>query len=80
MTPYTAHTNDQLDLYVETLASDLTVAYASGPTLMRVRRMTARLLVRVGAWMLPDKPQMVSDTIFILPKQASDRPDIRTAA
>ncbi|MCB1245692.1 MAG: hypothetical protein KDB69_00325 [Acidimicrobiia bacterium] len=79
MTPITAFSNDQLNLYVDALAADLTVAYRSTPITRKARRTVARLLVRVGAWMLPDKPELVSDTVLVLPKQ-TEQPDVRTAA
>lgn len=79
MTPYTAHSNDLLNIYVDDLARDLTVAHSLGSSTTRIRREVARTLVRIGAWMLPDKPEMVSDTILVLPR-ASDRPRFRNAA
>lgn len=78
MTPYTAHSNDQLNLYVDGLAADLTVAYRSGTATRQIRRGIARLLVRVGAWMLPDKPDLVAGTILVMPKQQDG--SIRKAA
>jgi hypothetical protein len=79
MTPYTVHSNDLLNIYVADLARSLTAAYSETPATWRIRRTVARAFVRIGAWLMPDKPALVSDTILVLPK-ASDRPTIRNAA
>ena len=44
-----------------------------------LRGRVARMLVRVGASMLHDRPELVSDTILVLPKQ-HDSSTIRKAA
>lgn len=76
MTPYTHHISDTyLDAYIRELNTDLVTAHREEAFRRTLRKGVARTLVRVGAWMLPDKPELVSDTILVLPK----RPDGGTA-
>jgi len=80
MSPYMNHiSTDYVDAYAAELRLDLHHAWTQTPTTRRVRKSLARSLVRVGAWMLPDKPELVSDTILVLPKPA-EKTTIRTAA
>lgn len=80
MTPYSHHISDSyIDAYRCELARDLAEAHKKVPFTRTLRKGVARTLVRVGAWMLPDKPELVSDTILVLPKRPDDS-TIRTAA
>ena len=80
MNPYgTQLTNDHLEAYRAWMLPELHSAMTAEPTLRKIRKSVARSLVRVGAWMLPDKPELVSDTILVLPKPA-EKTTIRTAA
>jgi hypothetical protein len=65
--------------YQAELSVDLLNAWNQTPTTRKIRKALARSLVRVGAWMMPDKPELVSDTVLVLPKPA-DKPRMRTAA
>lgn len=80
MTPYTHHITDQyLDAYLTEITRDLSESMRGDSITRSIRKSLARSLVRVGAWMLPDKPELVSDTILVLPKQPDDSP-VRKAA
>lgn len=80
MTPYTHHITDQyLDAYLTEITRDLSESMRGDSITRSIRKGLARSLVRVGAWMLPDKPELVSDTILVLPKQPDDSP-VRKAA
>jgi hypothetical protein len=74
MNPYgTQLTNDHLEAYRTWMLPELHSAMTAEPTLRTIRKSVARSLVRVGAWMLPDRPELVSDTILVLPKPATRR-------
>lgn len=77
MSPYM--NPEYVGAYQAELTVDLRNAWSQTPATRQIRKGLARSLVRVGAWMLPDKPELVSDTVLVLPKQA-DKPRIRTAA
>ena len=80
MNPYgTQLTNDHLEAYQTWMLPELQSALTAEPALRTIRKSVARSLVRVGAWMLPDRPELVSDTILVLPKPATAR-DIQKAA
>ena len=80
MTPYTHHISDNyLDAYMSELNRDLAEANRRDTFSPSISERVARTLVRVGAWMLRDKPEFVSDTILVLPKQ-QDTSTIRKAA
>jgi hypothetical protein len=74
MNPYgTQLSNDHLEAYQSWMLPELHSALTAEPTLHKIRKSVARSLVRVGAWMLPDRPQLVSDSILVLPKPARPR-------
>jgi hypothetical protein len=80
MTPYTHHISDNyLDAYISELNRDLAEANRGETFSRSLSGRVARTLVRVGAWMLQDRPELVSDTILVLPKQ-QDTSTIRKAA
>ena len=65
MTPYNHHISDTyLQAYGTELVSDLSEAHRGGSRAFR--RSIARRLVQLGAWMLPEKPDMVNGTILVL--------------
>ena len=71
MTPYNHHTSDTyLHTYTADLTADLVQARRPGPG--TVRRSVARRLVQLGAWMLPEKPDIVSGTILVLEIEPDD--------
>jgi hypothetical protein len=74
MNPYgTQLTNDHIEAYRTWMLPELHSAMTAEPTLRTIWNSVARSLVRVGAWMLPDRPELVSDTILVLPKPATRR-------
>jgi len=77
MSPYM--NPEYVGAYQAELRVDLLRAWTQTPTTRKIRKTLARSLVRVGAWMMPDKPELVSDTVLVLPKPA-DQARIRTAA
>jgi len=77
MTPYTQHHNDSyLAAYTAELRVDLTAAHATEGVLRRIRRSLARSLVRIGARMLPETPDIVDGRIIVMsvPHDDSDVP------
>ena len=80
MTPYSHHINNSyLDAYLSDLASDLTEAHKRSTVAHTMRNAVARVLVRVGVWMVHDEQALATDTIVVLPRQA-DHSRIRDAA
>ena len=80
MNPYgTQLTNDHIEAYQSWMLPELHSALTAEPTLRKIRTSVARSLVRVGAWMLPDRPELVSDSILVLPKPATRRSVQRAA-
>jgi len=64
MTPFTQQTIDtHVRVYTDNIAEDMRRART---TTSPLRRAVARGLVRFGAWLLPDKPDMVGDTVIVL--------------
>jgi hypothetical protein len=81
MTPYSHHTSDSyIVAYQSELTRDLSAAHRGEALPRTLRKGVGRALVRFGAWMMPDKPELVSETILILPKKQSDSSTIRSAA
>lgn len=78
----THHTHLSYDMYINAYLSevghDLRSARASGGPWRAIRRYVARGLVRSGAWLLPDKPDVIGGTVFVLSQTPSD--DHRKAA
>ena len=67
MTPYTQHHHDRyLTAYTAELRTDLRSAFASEGVFRRSRRSVAHLLVRIGARMMPDTPDIVDGRIIVL--------------
>lgn len=72
-------TNDSVSAYQSWMLPELHEAMAAEPTHRTVRQSVARSLVRMGAWMLPDRPQMVTDSVLVLPRRVAHR-DVQKAA
>lgn len=67
MTPYAHHTNDAyLAAYGAELAEDLTAAHTTRRTRFGLRRSIAQSFVRIGAWLLPEKPELAEGQILVL--------------
>jgi hypothetical protein len=67
MTPYAHHSNNTyLRAYQAELAHDLSEAHSRGVGFHSIRRSIARSLVRIGAWLLPEKTELVDGTIHVL--------------
>jgi hypothetical protein len=80
MTPYSQHQNDAyVRAYHVELTADLRAALAQEGSLRRMRRGFARSLVRIGARMLPDTPDIVDGHILVLRTPAADN-DLHRAA
>jgi len=78
----TQHTHVNHDMYVNAYLSeishDMRSARASNGLLSALRRSVAHGLVRSGAWLLPDKPQVIGGTVIVLCQTPSN--DHRKAA
>lgn len=68
MTPFTQPTIDtHIQVYNDLVIEDL---HRATSTRSPIRRAIARGLVRTGAWLLPDKPDMVGNTVVVLPSKS----------
>jgi len=81
MTPYAHHNNDlYLSAHVTELTQDLTDAYASNGTGRHgIRRSIAQSFVRIGAWMLPEGPELVDGRTLVHDMGRTDRVHQRAA-
>ena len=80
MTPYAHHNNDTyLNAYTSDLSDDLRAAFATESSFRRTRRTIARSMVRLGARMLPETPEIVDDRILVLATPLSEG-DVKQAA
>jgi len=71
VTPFTQQTIDtHIRVYNDQVSADIHRAIS---TRRPIRRAIARGLVRTGAWLLPDKPDMIGNTVIVLPT-TSDAP------
>jgi len=61
-----------IDAYPAELSDDLRSTRASSGPLRSLRRSVARGLVRSGAWLLPDKPEVIGGTVIVLSQTPSD--------
>ena len=81
MTPYTHHMNDAyLNAYSQELTHDLRTARATVGGHRSLRRTVARQVVRFGAWLLPDTPELVDGRILVLEVKAASGPDVLNKA
>ena len=68
MTPYTHATNDiHVDVYQQDIRYAIGRSKGHPGALRSLRRHVARGLVRTGAWLLPEKPDVIGGTVFVLP-------------
>jgi hypothetical protein len=80
MTPYTHATSDvHVTVYQTEVRTALQRSRTQSGALHSLRRHIARGLVRTGAWLLPDKPEVIGGTVFVLPASPAGHAD-RTAA
>lgn len=80
MTPTTHHITDTyINAYQAELRLDLTMAHRSDPGLQRTRRLVGRSLVRLGAWLFPETPEIVDGRIIVL-QNPVDRRALEKAA
>ncbi|MCL1588429.1 MAG: hypothetical protein M3092_08420 [Actinomycetia bacterium] len=80
MTPYTHTTSDvHINVYQQEVRDSIGRSKAHPGALRSLRRHVARGLVRTGAWLLPEKPEVIGGTVFVLPK-APDNSAGRKAA
>jgi hypothetical protein len=78
----TQHTPLSYDMYINAYLSEISHDMRSaresiGPW-HALRKSIASSLVRSGAWLLPDKPQVIGGTVIVLSETSSD--DHRKAA
>ena len=80
MTPFTYTTSD---IHVDVYQQDVRVAIRETKThpgvFYSLRRHIARGLVRSGAWLLQDKPEVIGGTVFVLPDATRDAADRQAA-
>ena len=68
MTPYTQQSiNTHVQVYKDLVRADI---HRATSTKSPIRRAVARGLVRTGAWLLPDKPDMVGNNVIVLPPKS----------
>lgn len=68
MTPYAHHqTDDYLTAYRAEIAADMQSARNGPPLGRQLRTSIARTVVRFGAWILPEGPEVVDGRIIVLP-------------
>lgn len=80
MTPYTQTTSDvHVTVYQTEVRAALQRSRAPSGARHTLRRHIARGLVRTGAWLLPDKPEVIGGTVLVLPTSPAGHAD-RTAA
>ena len=80
MTPHAHHSTDlYITAYQGELRAELTDAYSGGSTGNGIRRSIARSLVRIGAWMLPEKPGLIDGRILVLDVEHPAQPHQRAA-
>lgn len=81
MTPYAHHNNDlYLSAYGAELTKELTEAHSGSDTGRHgIRRSIARSFVQIGAWMLPEKPELVDGRILVFDFEPPDHAHQRAA-
>lgn len=81
MTPYIHHTNDlYLNAYSREMTDELRTAWTTAGRDRILRRTVARSIVRLGAWMLPDTPELVDGRILVLEVRSTPTTDLKRAA
>lgn len=80
MTPFTHLTNDtHIATYQAELRTELARARTASTPLHSLRTHIARGLVRAGAWLLPDKPEVIGGTVIVF-SDSRDDPAAQRAA
>ena len=80
MTPFTHTTNDMhIDVYQNEVRIAMKQLRTHPAATRSLRRHVARGLVRIGAWLLPDKPEIIGGTVFVLPKAPNNSADQKAA-
>lgn len=80
MTPYTHTTGDiHVDVYQRDVRVAIQQSKERNGASRSLRRTIARGLVRAGAWLLPEKPDVIGGTVFVLPKAHVDSAESRAA-
>jgi hypothetical protein len=80
MTPFTYTTNDMhIDVYLNEVRVAMSQPRTHPAVIRSLRRHIARGLVRTGAWLLPDKPEVIGGTVFVLPKAPNNSADRKAA-
>ena len=80
MTPYTHATSDiHVDVYQQDIRTAIGRSKGHPGALRSLRRYVARGLVRTGAWLLPEKPEVIGGTVFVLPKAPNNSADRKAA-
>jgi hypothetical protein len=72
MTPFTQLSIEtHIQVYRDQVSEDI---HRSTSSRSPIRRAFARGLVRTGAWLLPDKPDKIGDTVIVLAMPPLDTP------
>ncbi len=80
MTPFTHLTNDTyVNAYRSEVRDDIQTSRFSPNLIHTVRRRIAQSLVRAGAWLLPDKTDVVGATVSLLSSSQIERVEKRAA-
>lgn len=80
MTPFTHLTNDiYIDAYRSEVRSDIRTSRTAANPIHAVRRYVARGLVRTGAWLLPEKTDVIGATVSLLSNPRRDGAERRAA-
>ncbi len=81
MTPYNHHLDDTyVTTYRNEIAEGLRLARTTGGRGRTLQGTIARAVVRLGAWMLPEKPELVDGHILVLDVQPQPSADLERAA
>ena len=81
MTPYNHHLDDTyLTTYRTEIADGLRLSRTTGGRGRTLQGSIARAVVRFGAWMLPETPELVDGHILVLDVQPPHADDLQRAA
>ena len=80
MTPFTYTASDiHVDVYQQEVRVAFTQSRQHPGALHSLRRHIARGLVRTGAWLLPDKPEVIGGTVFVFSGAPAESVDQKAA-
>ena len=80
MTPFIHQTNnDYVRAYQAEVHADIQTARFSPSLIHTVRRRIAQSLVRAGAWLLPDKTDVIGATVSLLSRSQIDQVERKAA-